>query len=81
MSRLGEFAKFACGAEAFHAFVHAALWLSGTTLFVFGIKETPTLHVLGAIVNGLASVALGIYGWRPFGPRSTPGESLKRAED
>lgn len=64
MSRLKEIAKFACGAEAFHAFVHAGLWLSGTTLVVFGFKETPAVHLVGAIVNGIISLLLGLYAWR-----------------
>ncbi len=71
MSRLREIAKFVCGAEAFHALVHTVLWFSGTTLTVFGFKETPIVHMSGAIVNALISLALGIYGWGPFGRRST----------
>ena len=39
----------------------------GHYVVVFGIKETPTVHVLGAVVNALISLALGIYGWGPFG--------------
>lgn len=65
MSTLKEVAKFACGAEAFHAFVHTVFWLSGTTVSVLGITETPTLHAWGAIVNAAISVALGFYAWRP----------------
>lgn len=64
MSRLKEIAKFACGAEAFHAFIHTYFWLSGTTLHVFGITETPTVHMWGAIVNAVIAVALGVYAWR-----------------
>jgi hypothetical protein len=63
MNRLKEFAKFACGAEAFHAFVHAYLWFSGTTLVVFGFKETPTVHMWGTIVNAGISIGLGLYAW------------------
>lgn len=39
MQGLREIAKFASGAEAFHASLHAhaCLWLSGTS--VFGIRE------------------------------------------
>lgn len=69
MSRLKEIAKFACGAEAFHAFVHAYFWFSGITLKVFGVTETPTSHVWGAIVNAAISVALGVYAWGRFGHR------------
>lgn len=64
MSRLKEVAKFACGAEAFHAFLHAGMWLSGTTFAVFGFKETPVVHLVGAIVNGVISLLLGLYAWR-----------------
>lgn len=64
MSRLKEVAKFACGAEAFHAFLHVALWFSGTTLVVFGFKETPVVHLVGAVVNGVISLLLGLYAWR-----------------
>lgn len=71
MSRLKEIAKFACGAEAFHAFVHASLWLSGTTLVVFGFKETPAVHFVGAIVNGIISLLLGLYAWRAMSGPST----------
>jgi hypothetical protein len=63
--RIGkEIAKFACGAEAFHALVHAVLWLSGTTLIVFGWKETPSVHLWGALVNATIAVALGVFAWR-----------------
>ena len=64
MSRLNEVAKLACGAEAFHAFLHAGLWFSGTTLVVFGFKEAPAVHLMGAIVNGILSLLLGFYAWR-----------------
>ncbi len=59
-----EIAKFACGAEAFHAFVHAYFWLSGTTLTVFGITQTPTVNATGALINAAISIVLGIYAWR-----------------
>ena len=58
-----EIAKFACGAEAFHAFVHAAFWLSGTTLIVFGITVTSTTNAVGALVNAVIALVLGIYAW------------------
>jgi hypothetical protein len=70
MSRLKEIAKFACGAEAFHAFAHAYFWFSGTTLTVFGFTQTPTVNVIGAVVNALVALILGIYAWTP--PRSRP---------
>ena len=70
MSRLKEIAKFACGAEAFHAFVHAVLWLSGTTLTVFGITATPAWNSVGLIVNWIIALALGLYAWRPYGRRT-----------
>jgi hypothetical protein len=41
MTRWKEIAKFACGAEAFHAFGHTLFWLSGTTFTLFGITATP----------------------------------------
>lgn len=63
MQRLREIAKFVSGAEAFHAFVHAYLWLSGTSLTVFGITATPTWNVMAAIVNAAISLLLGLYAW------------------
>lgn len=63
MSRLKEIAKFACGAEAWHAFTHAVLWFSGTTVPVLGITETPTVHMWGAIVNAVIALLLGLYAW------------------
>lgn len=60
-----EIAKFVCGAEAFHAFVHAYFWFSGTTLTVFGITQTPIVNATGALVNAAISIVLGIYAWRP----------------
>ena len=70
MSPLKEIAKFASGAEAFHAFIHLYFWLSGTTLIVFGIAPTPTWHVVGAIANLVFSLLLGIYAWGPYRYRS-----------
>jgi hypothetical protein len=63
MSRWKEIAKFACGAEAFHAFVHAYLWFSGTNLTVFGFAQTPTWNLVSAIVNAGISIGLGLYAW------------------
>lgn len=45
-------------------FSHTYFWLSGTTLHVFGLTETPTVHMWGAIVNAALAVALGVYAWR-----------------
>lgn len=61
MNRLKEIAKFVCGAEAFHAVIHAYFWLSGMTLTVFGVTQTPTVNIIGAIVNAIISLALGVY--------------------
>lgn len=62
-----EIAKFFCGVEAFHAFIHAYFWYSVTTVNVFGVfNETPTAHMWGAIVNGVISVVLGIYAWKQY---------------
>lgn len=64
MNRLKEIAKFASGAEAFHAFIHAYFWQSRTTVKVLGwFEETPTVHMWGAIVNGALSLILGLYAW------------------
>lgn len=71
MNSWREFAKFACGAEAFHAFLHSALWFSGTTIAVFGIEGGPSLQFVGALVNAMFAIVLGIYAWRPFGNRAT----------
>lgn len=72
MNRLKEVAKFLCGAEAFHAFIHTYFWLSGTTVHVFDwFTETPTVHMWGAIVNAVVSIILGIYAWRTFPMQTT----------
>jgi len=62
-NRRKEIAKFFCGVEAFHALVHTVLWLSGTTLTVFGIAATPTWSIVGVIVNAVIAIALGFYAW------------------
>ena len=64
MNRWKEIAKFACGAEAFHAFVHAYLWFSGTNLMLFGFTQTLTWNLMSAIVNAEISLGLGLYAWR-----------------
>lgn len=71
MNRWKEIAKFACGAEAFHAFTHTYFWLSGTTLTVFGMTETTTVHMWGAIGNAVISLILGLYAWRTHTLRAT----------
>lgn len=63
MQRLKEIAKFASGAAAFHAFTHTYFWFSGTTLTVLGITATPTLNIIGAIVNATISLLPGGYAW------------------
>ena len=68
-NRKKEIAKFVCGAEAFHAVVHTYFWLSGTTLTVFGITQTPAVNMTGAFVNALIALVLGIYAWRPHRDR------------
>lgn len=67
-NRKKEIAKFACGAEAFHAWVHAYFWLSGTTLTVFGIHYTAPWMLAGLVLNAAISIALGVYAWRPANP-------------
>lgn len=63
MSRQKEITKFACGAEAFHAAIHAYLWASRITIAAFGIKESPTWHRNAAIGNAVVALALGIFAW------------------
>ena len=59
-SKAKEVAKFMCGVEAFHAFIHAYFWYTGKTLNAFGVTETPTWHKRSAIGNALVSIALGV---------------------
>ena len=70
MNVLKEVAKFACGAEAFHAVIHGYFFFSGTPFTVFGITAPPTWNILGVLVNTVVSILLGIYAWGPFGRRS-----------
>lgn len=63
-NRKREIAKFACGAEAFHAFGHALLGFSGTTITVLGITPGPKWHTAGVIVNAAIAILLGVYAWR-----------------
>lgn len=65
MLPLKEIAKFASGAEAFHALIHAVFGLSGTTLTVFGMKETPKWHKKAALGNAFVAVLLALYAWGP----------------
>lgn len=65
MSRSKEIAKFASGAESFHAAMHAVFWLSGGDFPVFGLILTPTMNIVGAIVNAVIALFIGIYAWRP----------------
>lgn len=62
-NRKKEIAKFFCGAEAFHAILHTYFWFSGKTIKAFGLRETPSMHQVGAVGNAIAAVALGIYAW------------------
>ena len=61
---LKEVAKFATGFETFHALLHGYLWLSGTTISLFGITATPTWSMASTVVNGFITLALGFYAWR-----------------
>jgi membrane protein implicated in regulation of membrane protease activity len=77
MNRRKEVAKFVCGAEAFHAFVHAYLWFSGTELIVFGFIQTPTWSIAGAMANAAIAVIVGIYAWGPYRRRSDDGSRVR----
>lgn len=56
-----EIAKFVCGAEAFHTFIHTYFWLYGISMPVFGLfTETLTWHMWGAIGNAVIALVLGI---------------------
>lgn len=68
-NRKKEIAKFLCGAEAFHALIHAYLLVSGTQLTAIGITTTPTLNVVSVLVNAGLAFALGIYAWRQPQPQ------------
>lgn len=72
-NRKKEIAKFLCGAEAFHAVVHAALLLSGTTITVFGIVLLPTWNIVPLTVTVLLTLALGSYGWGIYRRRRKAG--------
>ena len=70
LSGVKEIAKFASGAEAFHAFVHGYLLFSDSQMTVFGMTAGPTWNVLGLMFNSTIALALGIYAWRPLRRRS-----------
>jgi hypothetical protein len=55
VSRTKEIAKFAAGAESFT--IHAVFWLSGGAI-LFGITLTPTLNIVGALVNAVFALFL-----------------------
>lgn len=78
INRKKEIAKFFCGVEAFHAFIHTYFWLSGKTVKAFGLRETPSIHQVGAVGNAIAAVALGIYGWRK--EDANPTDALDEGE-
>ncbi|MCK6458063.1 MAG: hypothetical protein L6Q92_16235 [Phycisphaerae bacterium] len=65
MNRWKEVAKFVCGFEAFHAISHASIWLSGTTLAVFGMTIPANWNALGTVLNGAIAILLGVYAWKP----------------
>lgn len=59
-----EIAKFFCGWEAFHAVMHAYLYLTGTAFNAFGMPLSPGVNAAGALVGAAISMALGRYAWR-----------------
>ncbi|KXJ98013.1 MAG: hypothetical protein UZ17_ACD001002903 [Acidobacteria bacterium OLB17] len=73
--RKREIAKFACGAESFHAFTHAILLFTGTTMTLFGISFGPVSNVVGLTVNSLIALALASYAWGIFGRRAQAGHA------
>ena len=75
ISRKREIAKFACGAEAFHAFAHLVLLMSGTHLSVLGVSLGPIWNVVSITVNTLVALALASYAWGIFGRRAQSGHA------
>lgn len=73
--RKREIAKFACGAESFHAFVHAFLLFTGTTITLFGISFGPVWNVVSLTLNTLIALALASYAWGIFGRRAQTGHA------
>ena len=53
MTTRREIAKFASGAVACHALIHAVLLFQGINLTVFGITQTPTLHIAAIVVSAI----------------------------
>ena len=74
-----EIAKFACGAESFHVFVHAIFFFSGTTINVFGITVGPMWNIVSATVNTLIALALASYAWGIFGRGAKAGHANDKA--
>ena len=62
--RWKEAAKFGSGFEAFHALMHASLWLSGTTLHVFGVSLSSQWSGGAALLGVAISLTLGWFGWK-----------------
>ena len=77
MNGLKEVAKFASGAEAFHALIHTVFLLTGTTLVVFGITFDQPWNIAGVLVNGLIALALGFYAWRRTGAVTRGGPAAR----
>lgn len=73
MLKRKEAAKFFCGFETFHVFIHAYLLATASTLTVFGITTTPALNTISIAVNVVIAMLLGVYGWK----RPTPKQSVK----
>lgn len=56
-----------------HEVLHASMWLSGTTLTVFGFTIPTGWNSAGAALNAVLAVLLGLYGWHRRATR-TPAE-------
>lgn len=65
-----EVAKFASGFEAFHALMHASLWLSGTSLNVLGISFPSQWSGVAALIGMVVSITLACFGWKQPQPSS-----------
>lgn len=70
MNRWKEIAKFACGWEAFHSVAHTHFWSAGVTLTFMGMTLTPTVSLVGAVLNAAIALLLGVYAWRHPGRRA-----------
>ena len=73
--RKREIAKFFCGAEAFHAFAHGILLVSGTKITIFGISFSSIWSVVSLAINLLIALALASYAWGIFGRRAQAGHA------